>query len=61
MKSTFISKNNEAKFKMEFILKGEDAVIKVYQKEKEKFTIDGFRKGKVQRSLIEKHTGRRVL
>ena len=59
MKSTLISKeNNEAKFKMEFSAEEfENAVVKVYQKEKDKFTIDGFRKGKAPRSLIEKHYG----
>lgn len=59
MKSTLISKeNNEAKFKMEFSPEEfEDAVIKVYQKEKDKFEIDGFRKGKAPRSLIEKRYG----
>ncbi|MGI6767382.1 MAG: trigger factor [Lentihominibacter sp.] len=62
MKSTFISKeNNEARFKMEFSAEEfEDAVIKVYKKEKDKFNIDGFRKGKAPRSLIEKHYGEGV-
>ncbi len=62
MKSTFISKeNNEAKFKMEFSSEEfENAVIEVYKKEKDKFTIDGFRKGKAPRSLIEKHYGEGV-
>lgn len=59
MKSTFISKeNNEAKFKMEFTAEDfENAIIKVYQKEKGKFEIDGFRKGKAPRGLIEKKYG----
>lgn len=62
MKSTFISKeNNEAKFKMEFTAEDfEDAIIKVYQKEKGKFEIDGFRKGKAPRGLIEKKYGEGV-
>ena len=62
MKSTFISKeNNEAKFKMEFTAEEfEDAIIKVYQKEKDKFEIDGFRKGKAPRGLIEKRYGETV-
>ncbi|MCQ2547083.1 MAG: trigger factor [Clostridia bacterium] len=59
MKSTFISKEkNEAKFKMEFTAEDfENAIVKVYQKEKDKFEIDGFRKGKAPRSLIEKKYG----
>ena len=59
MKSTFISKeNNDVTFKMEFTAEEfEDAIIKVYQKEKDKFEIDGFRKGKAPRSLIEKRYG----
>ncbi|MDO4834070.1 MAG: trigger factor [Bacillota bacterium] len=59
MKSTFISKEkNETKFKMEFTAEDfEDAVIKVYRKEKDKFEIDGFRRGKAPRGLIEKKYG----
>lgn len=59
MKSTLISKeNNEVKFKMEFSAEEfEDAVIKVYQREKDKFEIDGFRKGKAPRGIIEKRYG----
>ena len=54
MKSTLISKeNSEAKFKMEFTAEEfENAVVKVYQKEKDKFTIDGFRRGKAPRKLL---------
>ena len=59
MKSTFISKEkNEAKFKMEITAEEfEKAVIDVYKKEKDKFEIDGFRKGKAPRGLIEKKYG----
>lgn len=59
MKSTFISREkNEVKFTMEFTAEEfEEAVVKVYQKEKDKFQIDGFRKGKAPRSLIEKRYG----
>lgn len=59
MKSTLISKeNNEVKFKMEFSAEEfEDAVIKVYQREKDKFEIDGFRKGKAPIGIIEKRYG----
>lgn len=59
MKATLISKeNNEAKFSIEFTAEEfEDAIIKVYKTQKDKFTIDGFRKGKAPRSIIEKKYG----
>ncbi len=59
MKATLLSKENtEAKFKMEFTAEEfENAVVAVYKKEKDKFQIDGFRKGKAPRSIIEKHYG----
>ena len=62
MKSTFISKEkNEVKFKMEFTAEEfENAIVKVYQKEKDKFELDGFRKGKAPRSLIEKKYGETI-
>ena len=59
MKATFISKeNSDVKFKMEFTAEElENATVKVYQREKNKFEIDGFRKGKAPRSIIEKRYG----
>jgi trigger factor len=62
MKSTFISKEkNEVKFKMEFTAEEfENAIIKVYQKEKDRFEVDGFRKGKAPRGLIEKRYGETI-
>ena len=59
MKPTLISKeNNEAKFTMEFTAEEfEAAIIKVYQSQKDKFMIDGFRKGKAPRSIIERKYG----
>ncbi len=62
MKTTFISKeNNVAKFTMEYTAEEfESAVVKAYQANKNKFNIDGFRKGKAPRSIIEKHYGEGV-
>ena len=59
MKPTLISKeNNEAKFTMDFTAEEfENSVINVYKAQKDKFTIDGFRKGKAPRSIIEKKYG----
>lgn len=59
MKSTLIAKeNNEAKFTMEFSAEEfENAVIDVYKAQKNKFAVDGFRKGKAPRSIIEKKYG----
>ncbi len=62
MKSTFISKEkNVVKFSMEFTAdEFEKAQIAAYQKNKNQFAIDGFRKGKAPRSIIEKHYGEGV-
>ncbi|MBR5229375.1 MAG: trigger factor [Firmicutes bacterium] len=59
MKATFISREkNDVKFTMEFTAEEfESAQIKVYQKVKDQFQIDGFRKGKAPRSIIERHYG----
>lgn len=59
MKSTLISKeNNIAKFTMEITAEEfENAVISVYKEQKGRFAIDGFRKGKAPRSIIEKRYG----
>ncbi|MBQ4650491.1 MAG: trigger factor [Firmicutes bacterium] len=59
MKATFISREkNDVKFTMEFTAEEfENAQIKVYQQTKDQFQIDGFRKGKAPRSIIERHYG----
>ncbi len=59
MKSTFIGKEkNEASFRMDFSAEDfEGAVNKAYQSEKNKYPLDGFRKGKVPRKLIEAKYG----
>ncbi|QIB68488.1 trigger factor [Aminipila butyrica] len=62
MKSTFISREkNDVKFTMEFTAEEFDkAVIAAYQANKGRFAIDGFRKGKAPRTLIERHYGEDV-
>ncbi len=62
MKTTLISKeNNIAKFTMEFTAEEFEAgIIKAYQGTKDQYTIDGFRKGKAPRKLIEAHYGEGV-
>ena len=62
MKSTLLSKeNNVAKFTMDFSAEEFDkAVVKAYQKTKDQYRIDGFRKGKAPRSIIERYYGEGV-
>ena len=62
MKSTLISKeNNDAKFTMEFTPEEfENAIINVYKAQKDRCSVDGFRKGKAPRSIIEKKYGEGV-
>jgi trigger factor len=59
MKSTFIERTgNETKFSIEFSAdEFENAQIEVYKKNKAKFAIAGFRKGKAPRRLIETRYG----
>ena len=62
MKATLISKENgEAKLTMDFTAEEfEQAVIKVYQRTKDRYAVDGFRKGKAPRSIIEARYGENV-
>jgi trigger factor len=62
MKSTYIERvDNEAKFSIEFTAdEFENAQFEVYKRNKAKFTVAGFRKGKAPRRLIETHYGEDV-
>ncbi|MGP1570056.1 MAG: trigger factor [Eubacteriales bacterium] len=62
MKSEFVSKEkNVVKFNMEISAEEFEAgIVKAYQKEKGKFVVDGFRKGKVPRKIIEARFGEDV-
>ena len=62
MKANLISKEkNVAKFTMEFTADEFDqACIDAYKATKDQFSIDGFRKGKAPRGIIEKHYGEGV-
>ncbi|MDD6920109.1 MAG: trigger factor [Eubacteriales bacterium] len=62
MKTTLLSKENgEAKFTVEFTVEEFNAAkVKAYQDTKDQFVVDGFRKGKAPRSIIEKKYGENV-
>ena len=62
MKPTFISKeDNNVKFEIEFTAEElENALINAYKVNKDQFQIDGFRKGKAPRKIIEQHYGKNV-
>ena len=59
MKTEFVKREkNDVTFKMEFTAEEfENAQIKAYQNNKDQFVIDGFRKGKAPRSIIERKYG----
>ena len=62
MKTVFVKREkNDVMFNMEFSAEEfENAQIKAYQDNKSKFIVDGFRKGKAPRSIIEKKFGEGV-
>jgi len=62
MKPTIISRNkNEVQFSMEFTGEEfENAKMDAYRASKNKYTVDGFRKGKAPKSLIEARFGETV-
>ena len=62
MEAKLISKENgEAKLTLDFTAEEMDAaVVKVYQRTKDRYPVDGFRKGKAPRSIIEKRYGENV-
>lgn len=62
MKTNFISKEgNDAKFTIVFTAEEfENAIVDAYKQNKDKFAIDGFRKGKAPRKMIENHYGKTI-
>lgn len=62
MKATLVSKENgEAVFTIEFSAEEFDkAIVKSYQENKDQYPVDGFRKGKAPRSIIESKYGKNI-
>jgi trigger factor len=62
MEAKFISKeNDDVKFEITFDAdQFEAAQIEVYKRTKDRFNVDGFRKGKAPRKMIEQHYGEGV-
>lgn len=59
MKTALVEReNNTVKFTMDFTSEEFDnAVVKAYQETKGRYSVDGFRKGKAPRKMIERHYG----
>ncbi|MDR1953910.1 MAG: trigger factor [Clostridiales Family XIII bacterium] len=62
MKATFVSKeNNDVTFEMGFDAEEfENAQIEAYKKTKDRYPVDGFRKGKAPRKIIEQRYGAEI-
>lgn len=62
MKAVLLAKENgDAKFTMEFTAEEfENGKVEAYKANKDQFQIDGFRKGKAPRSIIEKRYGKEI-